>query len=78
MDKLPAHLVKVLPHINYSGLEAIGGELKNLMYDVEQEMIGVDESKHLSLPDLKYLNGKFDAYVVITQLVYLLYAEGAK
>ena len=48
------------------------------MYDVEQEMIGVDESKHLSLPDLKYLNGKFDAYVVITQLVYLLYAEGAK
>lgn len=62
---LEPHLQKQVDH-NINGLDIIHGELKNLMYEVEQEMFnpGVDQEI------LSYLTGKLDALTGLYKLTY--------
>jgi hypothetical protein len=66
--------IKQLVGRNISGLDIIHGELKNLMYEVEQDMIDIDVDD----PIYKYMEGMLDAYVKVYQLTYDISFSGGE
>jgi hypothetical protein len=50
-----------------SGTDILHGELKNLMYDTETRLSGIEDG-----PARDYLEGVFDAYVEVYALTYQL------
>jgi len=66
--------IKQLVSMNISGLDIIHGELKNLMYETEQDMIDID----INDPVYKYMEGLLDAYVKVYNLTYDIYFQGGK
>ena len=53
-----------------SGTDILHGELKNLMYEAEQELSNLSESQ--DQPAHRYVTGLLDAYATIYQLTYEL------
>jgi hypothetical protein len=51
-----------------SGTDILHGELKNLMYKAEQDMVDMDVDD----PIYPYMEGLLDAYVNVYQLTYAL------
>ena len=50
-----------------SGTDILHGELKNLMYDTETRLSGIEDG-----PAKDYLEGVLDAYATVYQLTYEL------
>ena len=57
-----------LVDLGESGTDILHGELKNLMYEAEQELNSLSEVQ--DLPAHRYLTGQLDAYATIYQLTY--------
>ncbi len=56
--------------IGESGTDILHGELKNLMYETEQEIANLSPSQ--DHPEYRYLTGQLDAYATVYQLTYEL------
>jgi hypothetical protein len=59
-----------LVDLGESGTDILHGELKNLMYEAEQELGNLSESQ--DHPAYRYLTGLLDAYATVYQLTYEL------
>jgi hypothetical protein len=59
-----------LVDLGESGTDILHGELKNLMYEAEQELNNLSESQ--DQPAYRYLTGQLDAYATVYQLTYEL------
>lgn len=68
-DELPPHLQKQVD-LGIPGTDILHGELKNLMYATEQELLNVSELQ--DEPLFKYLSGRLDSLTHVYQLTYLL------
>lgn len=68
-DELPPHLQRLID-LGESGTNIMHGELKNLMYECEQELANVSELQ--DEPLFKYLSGRLDALTDIYVLTYNL------
>jgi hypothetical protein len=66
---LPLHLQKLID-LGESGTNIMHGELKNLMYECEQELENLSELQDVS--EYQYVSGKLDAFVKVYQLTYAL------
>ena len=68
-DELDPHLQKLV-NMDITGLDIMHGELKNLMYETEQELL--DTSELQDMPKYKYLSGRLDALTDIYVMTYNL------
>ena len=59
-----------LVDLGESGTDILHGELKNLMYEAEQELGNISELQ--DQPTYRYLTGLLDAYATVYQLTYEL------
>ena len=66
---LPPHLQKLID-LGESGTDILHGELKNLMYECEQELENLSELQEV--PEYQYVSGKLNAFVKVYQLTYAL------
>jgi hypothetical protein len=66
---LPPHLQKLID-LGEAGTDILHGELKNLMYECEQELENLSELQDVS--EYQYVSGKLDAFVKVYQLTYAL------
>jgi hypothetical protein len=66
--------IKQLVGRNISGLDIIHGELKNLMYECQENMADMDSN---DMPYV-YIEGLSDAYARMYELVDNIYAAGGK
>ena len=65
-DKLAPNLQKQVD-MGISGTDILHGELKNLMYDTQTRLSGIEDG-----PARDYLEGVLDAYANVYQLTYQL------
>jgi hypothetical protein len=65
-DKLAPNLQKLID-MGESGTDILHGELKNLMYDTQTRLSGIEDG-----PARDYLEGVLDAYANVYQLTYQL------
>jgi hypothetical protein len=65
-DKLATNLQKQVD-MGESGTDILHGELKNLMYDTQTRLSGIEDG-----PARDYLEGVLDAYANVYQLTYQL------
>jgi hypothetical protein len=65
-DKLEPNLQKLID-MGDSGTDILHGELKNLMYDTQTRLSGIEDG-----PARDYLEGVLDAYATVYQLTYQL------
>jgi hypothetical protein len=65
-DKLAPSLQKLID-MGESGTDILHGELKNLMYDTQTRLSGIEDG-----PARDYLEGVLDAYANVYQLTYQL------
>jgi hypothetical protein len=65
-DKLAPNLQKLID-MGDSGTDILHGELKNLMYDTQTRLSGIEDG-----PARDYLEGVLDAYANVYQLTYQL------
>jgi hypothetical protein len=65
-DKLAPNLQKLI-NMGESGTDILHGELKNLMYDTQTRLSGIEDG-----PARDYLEGVLDAYANVYQLTYQL------
>jgi hypothetical protein len=65
-DKLAPNLQKLID-MGESGTDILHGELKNLMYDTQNRLSGIEDG-----PARDYLEGVLDAYANVYQLTYQL------
>jgi len=68
-DELDPHLQKLV-NMGETGTDIMHGELKNLMYETEQELL--DTSELQDMPKYKYLSGRLDALTDIYVMTYNL------
>jgi hypothetical protein len=66
--------IKQLVGRNISGLDIIHGELKNLMYEVEQDL----ENALPAQSNVSFLKGKLESYAELYELTYDIYFQGGK
>ena len=66
MTTLDPRLQKLID-LGESGTDILHGELKNLMYDTENRLSGIEDG-----PARDYLEGVLDAYANVYQLTYQL------
>ena len=74
-DELPSHLQRLVD-LGETGTNILHGELKNLMYQTELNMIAAQNGEPLGEDEYDesddYLNGYMDALTHVYQLTYLL------
>lgn len=76
MNTLDSRLQKLVD-LGEPGIDILHGELKNLMYEIEQDINNISESQ--DAPIFNYLNGVLDAYATVYKLTYdLAFAIGER